>query len=202
MNLSRIRAGERAAFETLVSDTWDDLVDYLTWILASRDAAEDACQDAFLRLWEQRERWHDGSARALLFRIGRNLAFDAKRRERIRRKWAERETTTPGGWRDAEEQAQISELEHRFREALAALTPARRKTVESVRLHGLTHVEAAEALGVSRQTIANRMTLALADLRLLLRDVLPDATAKGARTARRCRLDSTTAAMEVSTGAA
>ena len=176
MILSRIRAGEREAFETLVHETRDDLVDYLTWILGSKEAAEDTCQDAFIRLWEQRERWHDGSARALLFRIGRNLAFDARRRERVRRDWAVREAAMVSSvWGD--ERAELSELEVRFREALAALTPARRETVESVRLQGLTHEEAAQALGVSRQTVANRMTLALADLRQLLGDVLPDLAA-------------------------
>lgn len=174
MILSRIRAGDREAFETFVNETWDDLVEYLTWVLASREAAEDTCQDAFVRLWEQRERWRDGSARSLLFRIARNLAFDARRREQVRREWAAREGATAPTWSGSDEDAELSELECRFQEALAALTPARRETVESVRLRGLTHEEAAAALGVSQQTIANRMTLALADLRLLLSDVLPD----------------------------
>jgi RNA polymerase sigma factor (sigma-70 family) len=200
--LSRIRAGEREAFEALVNETWDDLVDYLSWILGSREAAEDACQDAFVRLWEQRERWHDGCARALLFRIARNLAFDVKRRERVRREWVAREGAAERTGNDAEEQVEVWELERRFHEALGALTPARRETVESVRLQGLTHEQAAEALGVSQQTIANRMTLALADLRVLLGDVLFDAVAtdpKGPH--RRARVSSSTG-MEMSTGAA
>jgi len=200
--LSRIRAGEREAFETLVNETWDDLVDHLTWILSSREAAEDACQDAFVRLWERRERWRDGSARALVFRIARNLALDARRRERVRQVWAERMAARSGVSRDAPDEAELSELEHRFHEALAALTPARRETVESVRLRGLTHEEAAEALGVSRQTIANRMTLALADLRLLLEDVLPDRAAKTTGTVQRSQMDSAPTVMELSTGTA
>jgi RNA polymerase sigma-70 factor (ECF subfamily) len=182
MDLARIRAGERAAFERLVEGTWDDLVDHLAWILGSREAAEDAGQEAFIRLWERRERWRDGSARALVVRIGRNLAFDARRRERVRRDWAAREARAAehvtGLGADA--LAEMSEYEACFRRALAALTPGRREVVELVRLRGLTHQEAAEALEISQQTVANRMTLALADLRALLADALPGLRA-GAR---------------------
>lgn len=173
MALDRIRAGDRDAFERLVAGTWDDLVDHLTWILGSPDAAEDVGQEAFVRLWERRERWHDGSARALVFRIARNLAFDMRRRERVRRDWAAAEAAVIESGTEPDELAEASECERSFRRALAALTPGRREVIELVRLRGLTHQEAAEALEISRQTVANRMTLALADLRVLLADVLP-----------------------------
>lgn len=178
VDLARIRAGEPDAFKDLVHGTWADLVDHLTWILGSRDAAEDVGQEAFIRLWERRERWQDGSARALVFRIGRNLALDERRRVRARRRLAFRLRTT-AGHADPDVQAEASEQEQLFGKALAALTPARREVIELVRLRGLTHQEAAEALGVALQTVANRMTLALADLRLLLADVLPHPGAAG-----------------------
>ena len=173
MILARIREGQREAFERFVHETWDDLIDHLTWLLESRDAAEDVCQEAFTRIWEKRERWHEGSARALVFRIARNLAFDIKRRERIRGDWARQASSGPQRGPQPDELAESWELEARFREALEALAPGRREAVEAVRLRGLSHQEAADALGISRQTVANRMTLALADLRVLLADVLP-----------------------------
>jgi RNA polymerase sigma-70 factor (ECF subfamily) len=173
VSLARIRAGEPGAFQRLVEETWDDLVDHLTWVLGSREAAEDAGQEALIRIWERRERWHDGSARALVFRIARNLAFDARRRERVRREWADREAVVAKAGVEPDALAETSEYEQRFREALEALTPGRREAIELVRLKGLTHQEAAEAIGISQQTVANRMTLALADLRVLLADVLP-----------------------------
>jgi RNA polymerase sigma factor (sigma-70 family) len=171
--LARIRSGEREAFEGLVEETWEDLVEHLTWILGSRDAAEDASQETFVRLWERREQWHDGSARALVFRIGRNLAFDIRRRERRLSDWAAMEAAVVEVGIGPDDFAEASECEQRFRRALASLASGRREVIELVRLRGLTHHEAAEALGISQQTVANRMTLALADLRVLLADVLP-----------------------------
>lgn len=173
MVLSRIRAGERDAFAHLVDATWADLVDHLTWILASRESAEDVAQEAFVRLWEKRERWQDGSGRALVFRIARNLAFDLRRRERVHRDWATRESAVLEVASSPDDPVEASECERAFRKALACLTRGRREVIELVRLRGLTHREAAEALEISQQTVANRMTLALADLRVLLVDVLP-----------------------------
>jgi RNA polymerase sigma factor (sigma-70 family) len=173
MSLAEIGVGRKDAFEDLVNEAWDDLVNYLTWILASREAAEDSCQEAFLRLWERREQWHDGSARALVFRIGKNLAYDARRRTTVRRRWVRREMEEVRFGERPDEHYENSEVEARFRKALAGLTPSRREAVEQVRLRGLSHKEAADALGISRQTVANRMTLALKDLRVLLADVLP-----------------------------
>lgn len=175
MVLARIRAGDSDAFEDLVRELWDELVDHVHWMIGSHEAAEDCCQEAFVRLWEQRERWHDGSARALVFRIARNLALDARRRDKVRRDWAAVEARAiESGGRAPDDVAAESEYEGRFRRALAALTPGRREVIELVRLRGLTHREAAETLDISLQTVANRMTLALADLRVLLADVLPE----------------------------
>jgi RNA polymerase sigma-70 factor (ECF subfamily) len=183
--LARIRAGDRDAFAGLVNEVWDPLVEHLTWVLGSQEAAEDTGQEALIRIWERREQWHDGSARALVFRIGRNLALDVRRKERVRSDWAAREAEEVVGEDGPEDVAQLGEYEYRFREALATLTPGRREVIELIRLRGLTHQEAAEALEISQQTVANRMTLALADLRVLLADILPDLKAhRPATTAR------------------
>jgi len=171
--LAKIRAGDRKAFEELVRGTWDELVEHLSWVLKSREGAEDAAQEAFIRLWEHRERWREGSARALVFRIGRNLALDERRKEGVRQDWTAREAGDVGRVETPAEHAELADYEGRFRAALEALTPGRREVIELVRLRGLTHREAAEALDLSPQTVANRMTLALADLRVLLADVLP-----------------------------
>lgn len=184
MLLTRIRAGDQEAFASLVEECWDDLVEHLTWVLGSPDAAQDAAQEAMIRIWEHRESWQDGSARALLFRIGRNAALDARRSQKVRLRWrSAREKEPPPTVEGPEEDARWSEYELRVRRALEALTPRRREVVELVRMRGLSHQEAADLLGLSPQTVANRMTLALADLRTLLADLLPELMARPGRPA-------------------
>jgi DNA-directed RNA polymerase specialized sigma24 family protein len=94
--LAGIRSGDRDAFERLIDEAWAPLVDHRTWVLGSREAAEDTGQEAFIRPWEQRERWHDGSTRALVFRIGRNRALDEKRKDKVHREFAAREANAGG----------------------------------------------------------------------------------------------------------
>ncbi len=173
MTMDRIRAGDIGALELLLRDVWPPLVAHLAAVTGSLEAAEDAAQEAFVRLWERREDWRAGSARALLFRIGRNAALDEGRRARVRgRLAAERSRSgvasppTPDGDLDR------SELRLRLDAALDRLPPRRREVFELIRFSGLSHEEAADAMGLATQTVANHMSLALRDLRAALADLV------------------------------
>jgi RNA polymerase sigma-19 factor, ECF subfamily len=173
VDLERIRAGDDVALAALLEDAWAPLVRYLASILGGVDAAEDAAQEAFVRLWEHRERWLEGSARAVLFRIGRNAALDALRVAEVRAPPVRVADTSPapGPSQDVEQEGR--ELEARVRSAVASLPAARREVFELVRLRGLGYAEVATVLGLAPQTVANHMSLALRDLRSLLADILP-----------------------------
>ena len=144
---------------------------YLLTFLDSVEAAEDAAQEAFVRLWEHRDRWESGSARAVVFRIGRNIALDLRRRADVRRRWRRDHRYDPTlSPPTPEEELTGTELLLRFREALESLPPRRREVFELIRLRGLSHRDVAEVLEVSDQTVANHMRLAMKDLRHLLLD--------------------------------
>ena len=57
-------------------------------------------------------------------------------------------------------------------EAVARLTPRRQEIFRLVRENGLSYREVAEVLDLSPQTVANLMSLALADLRAALGPIL------------------------------
>lgn len=177
MTLDALRAGDPRVLEALLQDVWTPLVRHLTGVTGSRDAAQDAAQEAFVRLWERRERWASGSLRALVYRIGRNVALDMVRRGRVRERWAregggsgpgEAERTAPPPDRVLEH----AEVRWRVESALGRLAPRRREAFELVRFAGLTHQEVAEVMDLSPQTVANHLSLALRDLRAELADVV------------------------------
>lgn len=172
MDLEQIRSGNSEALGRLLKETWAPLVLYLNTILDSIEAAEDAAQESYVRLWEHRDRWTSGPARPVIFRIGRNVALDLRRKSEVRRRWmrsrprdAVLSTPTP------EEGLQASELQRQFREALESLPPRRREVFELIRLRGLSHQDVAQVLDISYQTVANHLRLAMQDLRRLLSDV-------------------------------
>lgn len=185
MELGQIHSGDREAFRLLLGETWAPLVLYLSTFLERREDAEDAAQEAFVRLWEHRRRWTSGSAKAVLFRIGRNVALDLRRKAAVRRRFLGSrlfgEAKAP---ENPEEVLTGKELLASFREAVEGLPPRRREVFELVRLHGLTHGEAAEVLDVSYRTVANHLRLAMRDVRQLLQDGPVESAACGQSEAR------------------
>ena len=175
--LDRMRRGDETALEQLMAEFWAPLVLYLLTILGSRDSAQDAAQEAFVCLWERRENWQSGSARALLFTIGRNVALDYQRRAHTRNRWKMRQ---PGRLEQQlrpympDEELEASEFQARFAAAMETLPPRRREVFELVRFKGLTYHEVADVLDLSPQTVANQMTLAHRGLRSMLADLLTE----------------------------
>lgn len=178
--MSRIRSGDVEALDILLREFWAPLVEYLSTIVGSDEAAQDAAQEAFVRLWEHRDRWEEGSAQAVLFRIGLNIARDALRRAKVGRRWALRARVEPQAPTPTPvDEAEATEFEVGFREALESLPARRREVFELVRFRGLSYAETAQVMELSRQTVANHMSLALKDLRHLLGTFLSDSDQTG-----------------------
>lgn len=147
------------------------MVSYAFGLLGSWDKAEDVAQDAFVRLWARRGKWSDGSSGALLHRIARNAALDVLKSPRHSASHEDPDTLTSEGAPDRD--VELSELEQAVAVAIEALPARRREVFKLVRESGLSYGEIAEVMNLSRQTVANHMSLALGDLRVLLRPFLP-----------------------------
>lgn len=186
MELDRVKNGDPAAFRALVRTTWGALVGYARRMTRSEDMAQDIAQEALVRLWEHRERWGEGSARAVLFRIARNLALDERRKADVRSRSADAvaaEASAPVP--TPEDDLRASGLRERVAAAVASLPTRRREVFELIRREGLSYREVSDVMGVSGQTVANQMRLAMRDLRVLLADVLDQAPAAAGAEDRR-----------------
>jgi RNA polymerase sigma-70 factor (ECF subfamily) len=163
--LQRIQGGDESALQELLLRYWESVVRVASQFLGSWDAAEDVAQETFIRLWERRQDWGlEGSVRGLLFRIARNAAIDAHRKRSADERASAR-APEPVPSQPPDEVTAQRELEAVINRALEALPERRREVFILVRHHGLSYKEAAEALELSPQTVANHMSLALADLR-------------------------------------
>jgi len=163
--LERIRNGNSKALGVLLERYWAPLVCYLGSLLKSDDAAEDVAQDTFVRMWERRDAWSvNGSVRALLYRVARNLALDELRRGDARTR-ADLGSSPPSPGVAPDEHMENDELRSVIARAVESLPARRREAFMLVRHHGLSYREAADVLELAPQTIANHLTLALTDLR-------------------------------------
>jgi RNA polymerase sigma-70 factor (ECF subfamily) len=169
--------GDEGGLAALLNRHWHALVRYSYSILDDWDAAEDVAEEVFVRLWENRENWGlEGSVLGLLFRIARNLSLDEHRQHEARRRAADK-VPAPGQPPNPAEFTDIKEIHSTLLGALARLPQRRREVFVLVRQHGLSYREAAETLGVAPQTVANHLSMALADLREILGSQLRDSVA-------------------------
>jgi RNA polymerase sigma-70 factor, ECF subfamily len=172
----RIKSGDVSAFAVLLDRYWQPLVTYAEEKLGSRDAAEDAVQDAYLRVWLKREGLRtDVSLRGYLYRLVHNVAMDELRKHQVRVRHtpflvaASPSPPTPDQVMEAEELANAAE------QAIYGLPQRRRDVFVLGHFHDLSYREIADTLGMTPRTVANHMSLALRDLRAAVRPFLPKA---------------------------
>lgn len=170
--MERIANGDVMSLRFLLERYWSPLVGYAGRIVGRREDAKDVVQEVFIRLWQKRQQWQPrGSVRAYIYRIARNLSLNACRERRTRKRRDEQSGIAlmrGAPVRTPEEVLEAASLRAEVLAAINALPARRREIFVLSRLHGLTHREIAEAMGIARQTVSNQMTRAVADLRVAL----------------------------------
>jgi len=159
------RDGDREAFSTLVERYREIVYAYAVARLQSREEAEDAAQEAFLRAYQALPRYRPGGPWAgYLMRLTRNLCHDLLRRRRVRRN-----TTATTDWPSLEASPEGAVLDQLDRGRLLA---AVHRLPERLRVPVLMHYgaertykEIALALGVAETTVVGRLAGALRLLR-------------------------------------
>jgi RNA polymerase sigma-70 factor (ECF subfamily) len=160
-----LAASDAEAFERLFRHLHGPLLRYAA-TLTDPDDADDVVQDAFVRVWNNRQRLDPNrSLRALLYQIVRNLAFNRGRDRRLHdEKHAQMSNlVSPPDAPDAvADGARLDALLGRW---IAALPPRQREALALSRFDGLSHDEIATAMGVSPRTVNNHLVAALKTLR-------------------------------------
>lgn len=173
--LARVAAGEGDAFGPLVERHQDRLVALCQRFLGDREAALDAAQEVFLKVYR-----HAGRARpkgkffTWVYRIGVNHCLNRLRRRRIARFFS---LTGPGPEEDApvfdppseaadpESELETRERWRRTRRALDQLPESQRTVVLLAKFEGLSQKEVAATLGLTEGAVESRLVRALRRLR-------------------------------------
>ena len=185
--IARSRQGDLDSFNRLVEHYQRPVYNLCLRMLGSREAAEDAAQEAFVAAYRAVGGFRGASAgfRAWLFRIASNACYDELRRRRSRPAVSldapagegrrPLDVAHPGPTLD--EHAQRRELARGIQDALAALPPDQRLAVILRDVQGLSYEEVAQATNASLGTVKSRIARGRARLRDLLlqqRELLPD----------------------------
>jgi RNA polymerase sigma-70 factor (ECF subfamily) len=158
---------------------WVALVRYAGSILSPPADPQDLVQNTFVRLWDRRQRLKaQGSMKALLYTMVRNASLD-ERRKSLRREKAEGSVPPPPNRPTPYQDVQGAELQRAPAAAVGRLPAKRQEVFRLIREAGLSYQEVAQVLDLSPQTVANHMSLAMADLRVALKPYLTDPTSSG-----------------------
>ena len=154
--------GNEQAFRSLVRDYSPLLHTFLLKHNATPEMAEEVVQDVFMQIWLTRETLTEvRNFHGYLFVISRNRVFDELKKEaRTRRRfetWQREEGEQPGEETDAKDREKHLTL---VEEAIERLAPQQKKVWMLSRREGLTYLQIAEKLNLSRETVKSHIQAA------------------------------------------
>jgi RNA polymerase sigma-70 factor, ECF subfamily len=147
--VARAKAGDRAAFSRLVARHEDAIFRVCFRVLGSREDAEDAAQEAFVRAYRKLDGFEGRSSfKTWMVRLSMNVSLN----ERSKRRGPLREAPLPAPAPDPEAELLSSEAASRVHEALQKIRPNYRAAIVLRDLEGLSYREVGESLGVAEGT--------------------------------------------------
>jgi len=164
--LARIAGGDSGSCSVLVDRHLMRLHALATRLLGSHADADEVCQDAFVRAWQQAPKWQAGKARfaTWLHQVVLNLS-----RDRLR---ARRETVPLDAIGETTDDADTPEQAHgradrvqSVQSALAKLPERQREALVLCHFQGMTNIEAAALLELSVDALESLLARARRGLR-------------------------------------
>lgn len=166
--------GRPLDFPQCFSDHYSNLAGFAYRMLGCRESAEDAAQEAFLRLARKGDARLEGeAARRWLFVVTRNLCM-SQLRKRGREVSLETAPEQKSGLPTPREEALARERERLVREALGRLAPPLREVVALREYEEMSYAEIAEVAGCSVGAVRSRLSRAREELREILKPLLEE----------------------------
>ena len=165
--IAKCAMGDRTAFEALYNATSGKLFAVCVRVLTKRDAAEDAMQDAYVKIWKNAGRYQvtGHSPMTWLITIARNTAIDRLRTQRGDTDVAIFEDVLAAPDLTPEQSAIASSEAQRVGQCLDTLPDDRRAAITGAYLDGRSYADLAERAGVPLNTMRTWLRRGLIALR-------------------------------------
>jgi len=171
--LALVQDGSHPAFAELVKRHTERFYRLAYRYLQNKEAAEDAVQDAFLKLWEDPGKWQSDRNTKFttwFYRVVVNLCLDWQKRKRP---VALNEEMPLADERESADQAMLRYEEQRVLEKEIAALPERQRTALNLCFdEGLSNQDAADAMGVNLKALQSLIMRAKTTLKERMKSYL------------------------------
>ena len=177
--MAQVVTGDSHALEALYDRYAAILMGVVLRIVKQRAVAEEIVQETFWRVWDKADSFDvsQGKFSTWMYSIGRRLAIDHTRRQKIRPQAARSEAEEEMMLREPDDATNVVETadlrieQERVRSALTTLPPEQYEVIELAYFRGLTRREIAAEIDTPLGTIHTRARLGLEKLRTALEGV-------------------------------
>ena len=155
---------EETIFSSIFKDNSKTVFNYIYYKFGNEERANDAVQEAFVKLWENCAKVTPEKAKAYLYTVANNLYLNVIKADKVRLKYADKHSNSITN-ESPEYVLEEKQFQKKLDDALNALPENQRSTFLLNRIDGKKYAEIAEMEGVSVKAIEKRMHLALKTLR-------------------------------------
>ncbi|NNC94750.1 MAG: RNA polymerase sigma factor [Chitinophagales bacterium] len=163
--ISRIKQGEKEAFEVLYDKYSAALFGVVTKIVRSEEIGQDVMQEAFVKIWKKIHSYDSskGSLFTWMLNISRNTAIDKWRKIKREQKVEIQTDESVVGIQNQHTSINIDSIG--LKELVDKLTPEQKLVVEYIYFNGYTQQEVSDELGIPLGTVKSRVRKAVIELR-------------------------------------
>lgn len=167
--LKEIATGNVHAFERLFFGYQPRLVHFLVGLTHDKEVSRDIAQDLFFSIWKDRGKLENvRSFSSYLFQMARFTVYDYFDRLAVSEKYTNEFLLEASISQSDEEALFARELQALISRTVERMSPQRKVIFQMSREQGLSNDEIATRLDISKRTVENHLTAALAILRKAL----------------------------------
>lgn len=155
---------EEQVFSSIFKSNSKTVFNYIYYKFGNAEKANDAVQEAFVKLWENCAKVSPEKAKSYVYTIANNLYLNVIKAEKVRLKYANSVNEQSSNL-SPEFLMEEKQYKEKLENALNALPENQRTTFLLNRIDGKKYAEIAEMESVSVKAIEKRMHLALKSLR-------------------------------------
>lgn len=167
--------GDRKAFNEIYELYWERLFAYAYNRLHDRESSEEALQEVFLSLWENRFSLKiKTSLSSYLYSSVKYKMLNIMRSKKVRDRYAKdfRSFAQNYAPAQAENHQNLSDLKNLIEDSLSTLPPKCQLVYRMSRQEHIPNQEIADKLHISKKTVENHLTKALKHLRMHLAEYM------------------------------